>query len=227
MNTDFPRILTLLRKERGISQKEAAGHLGISQALLSHYEKGIRECGLEFLVRASEFYQVSTDYLLGRTSDRSGFSSGFESEEGEGMAMEEELPGQKKTLIFHSLHILFDLLRRCANQKLFHEAALYIMLCIYQLFRILYSANPHNPPGLFSLPESLGEHYACALMQISEGRVRSMSKGERAEHLENLSDRDSLSLSPQSMVQDYPQYASSLLRLIQTVEGKLQMCSQE
>ena len=30
MNTDFPRILTLLRKERGISQKQAAAELGIS-----------------------------------------------------------------------------------------------------------------------------------------------------------------------------------------------------
>ena len=59
MNSDFPRILTLLRKERGISQKEAAGQLNISQALLSHYEKGIRECGLDFVVRAADFYHVS------------------------------------------------------------------------------------------------------------------------------------------------------------------------
>mgnify|MGYP002519639474 CR=1 FL=1 len=43
MNSDFPRIITLLRKERGISQKHAASDLQISQALLSHYEKGIRE----------------------------------------------------------------------------------------------------------------------------------------------------------------------------------------
>ena len=54
-NNDFPRILTLLRKERGYSQKKAATDLGISQALLSHYEKGIRECGLDFLVRAAEY----------------------------------------------------------------------------------------------------------------------------------------------------------------------------
>ena len=66
-NSDFPRILTLLRKERGFSQKKAAADLGISQALLSHYEKGIRECGLDFLVRAANYYQVSCDYLLGRT----------------------------------------------------------------------------------------------------------------------------------------------------------------
>lgn len=66
-NNDFPRILTLLRKERGFSQKKAAADLGISQALLSHYEKGVRECGLDFLVRAAAYYGVSCDYLLGRT----------------------------------------------------------------------------------------------------------------------------------------------------------------
>ena len=55
MNTDFPRILTLLRKERGISQKQAAAELGISQALLSHYDKGIRECGLDCVVRTGDF----------------------------------------------------------------------------------------------------------------------------------------------------------------------------
>ena len=51
MNSDFPRIITFLRKERGLSQKQVASDLGISQALLSHYEKGIRECGLDFLVK--------------------------------------------------------------------------------------------------------------------------------------------------------------------------------
>ena len=45
MNAAFPRMMILLRKERGISQKQAAADLHISQALLSHYEQGIRECG--------------------------------------------------------------------------------------------------------------------------------------------------------------------------------------
>ena len=39
---EFNRIIKLLRKERGITQKQAAEDLGVSQALLSHYEKGIR-----------------------------------------------------------------------------------------------------------------------------------------------------------------------------------------
>ena len=58
MNDDFPRIITLQRKERKISQKKAAADLGISQALLSHYEKGIRECGLDFLIRIADYYNV-------------------------------------------------------------------------------------------------------------------------------------------------------------------------
>ena len=56
MNAAFPRMMILLRKERGISQKQAAADLHISQALLSHYEKGIRECGLDFVVAAADYY---------------------------------------------------------------------------------------------------------------------------------------------------------------------------
>lgn len=68
---EFNRIITLLRKERGITQKQAAQELGISQAQLSHYEKGIRECGLEFVVQIADYYNVSCDYLLGRSAERS------------------------------------------------------------------------------------------------------------------------------------------------------------
>ena len=43
MATDFSRTLALLRREKKISQRTAAGDLGVSQALLSHYENGLRE----------------------------------------------------------------------------------------------------------------------------------------------------------------------------------------
>ena len=70
--SDFGRILTLLRKEKGLSQKAAAADLGVSQALLSHYERGIRECGLDFVIKVADLYGVSCDYLLGRSPERSG-----------------------------------------------------------------------------------------------------------------------------------------------------------
>jgi len=67
MERNFPEILSALRKGRHISQREAAAALGISQALLSHYENGAREPGLSFVCRACEYYGVTADYLLGRS----------------------------------------------------------------------------------------------------------------------------------------------------------------
>ena len=65
MNRTFPETLSVLRHERNISQRTAAEALNISQALLSHYENGAREPGLDFVCRACAYYGVSADYLLG------------------------------------------------------------------------------------------------------------------------------------------------------------------
>ena len=68
--SDFPRVLTHLRKEAGLSQKKAADALGISQALLSHYEKGIRELPLSYAIILARYYSVSIDYLVGLSDKR-------------------------------------------------------------------------------------------------------------------------------------------------------------
>ena len=67
MDRSFPETLSALRREKNINQRTAAAELGISQALLSHYENGAREPGLQFVCRACDYYGVSADYLLGRT----------------------------------------------------------------------------------------------------------------------------------------------------------------
>ncbi len=70
MSESFNEILSRLRREKGVSQRQAAAALGVSQALLSHYEKGVREPGLPFLSQACEYYGVSADYILGRSAYR-------------------------------------------------------------------------------------------------------------------------------------------------------------
>ena len=54
MDRTFPKTLSALRREKNISQRKAAADLGISQALLSHYENGTREPGLAFVCRSSQ-----------------------------------------------------------------------------------------------------------------------------------------------------------------------------
>lgn len=67
MERSFSTVLSELRRAKGLSQRSAASDLGISQALLSHYENGAREPGLNFVCRVCDYYGVSADYLLGRT----------------------------------------------------------------------------------------------------------------------------------------------------------------
>ncbi|MGN0527152.1 MAG: helix-turn-helix domain-containing protein [Acutalibacteraceae bacterium] len=71
---NYNERLVELRTEKGISQKNAAADLEVSQALLSHYEKGIREYSLSFLCKAAEYYGVTTDYILGVSDSRTGVS---------------------------------------------------------------------------------------------------------------------------------------------------------
>ena len=69
MHGEFHQILSQLRKGKRVSQRQVAADLYISQALLSHYENGIREPGLDFVNRACNYYDVTADYLLGRTAE--------------------------------------------------------------------------------------------------------------------------------------------------------------
>ena len=67
MSHGFSEAMYTLRKRKGLSQRTVAAELHISQALLSHYENGAREPGLDFVRRACAYYGVSADYLLGLT----------------------------------------------------------------------------------------------------------------------------------------------------------------
>ena len=78
MAGNFSARLADLRKRRGISQKQAASALGISQALLSHYEKGIRECSLDFVKKAAKYYDVTCDYLLGMSNSKKSIEIDFD-----------------------------------------------------------------------------------------------------------------------------------------------------
>lgn len=58
-----------LREDHDLTQKAIAEYLGIHPNVYRRYEKGVREFPLEIVVKLADYYQVSTDYLLGRTDD--------------------------------------------------------------------------------------------------------------------------------------------------------------
>lgn len=62
--------LKKLRIENNISQYKLAELLGFSRGLIANYEQGRREPDYNTLLIFSSFYDVSTDYLLGKTDEK-------------------------------------------------------------------------------------------------------------------------------------------------------------
>ena len=225
MSSDFNRMITLLRKEKGITQKKAAEDLGVSQALLSHYEKGIRECGLDFVVRVADYYGVSCDYLLGRSADRSGLTLKVEDipspdSSRDGTYHGSVLPVFNKKLISNSLNILYDKLNRNPDRALVSEISAYLMLAVYKMFRLLYSAGPRNAPGLFGVKRSVYTGYSDAAMHVAEANAQAIVNGEDSEK-GALRDPAAFAMSTETLSRDYPLYASSLFNLIKTSEDRI------
>ena len=64
--TKIKERLKRLRKENGVSQKEVADYIGVSVIAYSNYEQGIREPSLDVLLKLSDFFDTTCDYLLGK-----------------------------------------------------------------------------------------------------------------------------------------------------------------
>ena len=183
MAVEFNRIITLLRKERGLTQKQAAQDLGISQAQLSHYEKGIRECGLEFVVQVANYYGVSCDYLLGRSAERSGQTITVDqlpdtAAHGDSVYRGSVLPVMYKKLIENSLDILFDRLAACKDKGLVAAVSNYLMLAVYRVFRQLYQASPKNVASMFRISRARWQSDTDAAMHVAEADLQAALAGE-------------------------------------------------
>lgn len=227
MSTGFPRKITMLRKERGLSQKQAATDLGISQALLSHYEKGIRECKLEFVVRVANYYNVSCDYLLGRTGDIAGTTLSL-SEDSAGTdgtvnatAGADAYPVLSKKLIINSLNIVFDLLQKCDNRGVTAEASAILMLAVYSVFRHLHAANPKNQKTLFAVNEELFRPAIIAQLVKNSARLTSLCAGRSIGGQDPLSSEKAPLIITDNLNREYPLFAGSLFHLLQNTEELL------
>ena len=68
---NFQNIFKRLRTSSGLTQVEMAEKLGISRSTIGMYETGAREPDFETFEKIADFFNVDTDYLLGRTEKTS------------------------------------------------------------------------------------------------------------------------------------------------------------
>lgn len=159
----FATILSQLRKERGISQKKAASDLGISQALLSHYEKGIRECGLDFVIKCSNYYNVTTDYLLGVSTSRNGIDAEYFYSQSNN---DDEI--SLKTLA-NATKILLDLVGTSNSESVLKYTFDYYALCVYR-GALTMAKGGLLPTEMFKLDLNLGRELASAAIALEDAK---------------------------------------------------------
>ncbi len=224
MSTDFSRTLSLLRKERNISQRAAAADLGISQALLSHYEKGIREPGLAFVVRACDYYQVSADYLLGRTMSKDGTVISAEelydvSEHKDNALRGSVMAQLNKKLMVNTLSLIYGMLGRLGDRELILAVSNYFSCALYTVFRSIYSVNKHNLAGFFALDEVAfrGGAVDAAMMWDKTDITLELEKlaGDKsaADNLEPLDQK--------ALQREYPALYQSLLQILHNTGARV------
>ena len=185
MATDFSRTLSLLRQEKGVSQRKAAGELGISQALLSHYENGIRESGLAFVVKACAYYHVSADFLLGRTLNRDGSiieaEDVYDSSGEKGSLRGSILATLQKKLVVNTTGVLFDLLGKCGDRTAITAAGDYLSTALYTLLRHFYRRGGGNE-----------DFFATDAVDFDAGVVDAAMLRSRASYLRALAEAEKL-----------------------------------
>lgn len=159
----FAAKLSQLRKERGISQKKAAVDLGISQALLSHYEKGIRECGLDFVIKCSSYYGVTSDYLLGISDSRNGLDSAYFD------SIDKSDDGMSLGNLSQATRILLETAAAVSQQGATKYLYDYYMLSLYRGALSLAKAGV-LPREMFKLDYNLGRELASAAIALQDAR---------------------------------------------------------
>lgn len=216
MVSDFPRTLSLLRQEKKISQRKAAGELGVSQALLSHYENGVREPGLSFVVRAADYYGVSADFLLGRTMARDGGAILADDLADSSAEKDNVLHGSaaamlSKKLLVNATSLLYEQLGG-EHRALTRLVSDYLSLAFYKVYRLLYAMDSSSSQKAFAAPQSIFSDLCDAEMKKCEAQLRLMAEEP---------DGAAPQLSLERVQQSWPRLAPSFLSLLHGVDEKI------
>ena len=108
----FAERLRLLRKQKDLSQQQLADKLGVSNSTISMYERGEREPDFEMLELIGDFFNVDTNYLLGK-------------ETGSTYYLDPEVAEMAQELFERpEIRVLFDASRKASKEDIEQVAAI-------------------------------------------------------------------------------------------------------
>ena len=134
--------LRLIRKQRGLTQNDAAEAACLTQSALSDIEAGKRACPIFNAVKLIKLYRVKYDAVFGELKNAA---------ETPEITAPSELDSAVK--------LLSALISGCRSQELIFTCSQSLAVSIYTVFRRIYRENPHNSEKLFGIKyEDLPKH---------------------------------------------------------------------
>lgn len=107
----FTERLKSLRKEAGLTQKDVAEHLGIKQPTYAQWENGRTKPKGETLEKFANFFNVSTDYLLGNSDYKTTIDQDIEE------AIQRSVAYQGNPISEDDKQAISDFLKNYFNEK--------------------------------------------------------------------------------------------------------------
>ena len=142
--SEFSKSIYELRHAKKLSQRKVSQELGISQALLSHYENGVRQPKLVFVRKIASYYGVSSDDLLGCA------------------AVETRPQLQCETELIAQLAELFDFINETSGTDAASAAAQYLRTGIENVRAIVRNPADYNPQHQIVIKTAEAALYAAA-----------------------------------------------------------------
>ena len=156
----FSVVLSNMRREKGRSQRQAASDLGISQALLSHYENGAREPKLDFIVKACDYYGISADYILGRVDELTP----------------QRLPAphgcEGAPRLISAVYAIFNTLEELSDPDLYSAAINYILIPIENTATLLCGPETPYDPARDAEMKLAEARFVTLIRQLQTGAER-------------------------------------------------------
>ena len=114
--------------------------------------------------------------------------------------------------------MLYAKIGQCHSKALTTEVSAYLMMAVAKMFRLLYSAEPHNAASMFSIDPIRWRGCSDAVMRMSEANVEALLDGQDVNGGEGVKDPACLAMTTESLTREFPLYTPSLLNLVKTSE---------
>ena len=104
-----------------------------------------------------------------------------------------------------------SMLAKAGNKELTTKVSDYISMCIYKVFRIMYSSNKNNTQSLFEINNNVFEGYTTAAQIKLCADINDLLKDKQL-------DRDCFEMTSETIAKDYPQHSTGFFNVIKSAE---------